>query len=573
MIHVQNEILRFLASKDAEVLCIHGKWGVGKTHAWNAYLSAAKALPNGIGLNRYAYVSLFGINSLDQLKHAIFQNTVNRSYIGEEPDIDTLISAFDLKTAGGAVTRTQKAVGELKSLMPAWKKSLDYIPFIKTYLQSTPSAAFLMVREQIVCFDDLERAGKSLDIRDVMGVASYLRDQKKCKVVFLLNIEPLETEQKSDFKKFLEKVVDISLLFAPKPYEAVRIAFPHDEYLSQKLATTCRELGITNIRTLKRIHRFSQMMALSPGSCSERIINQIIQTIALFTWSYLEPGNAPSKEYMRGKGNYYREILKKSDNLSPEELQWDPLFKSIRFNGLDDLDELIANGIEAGVFDSEAVQDKIKKLNEKYRIEGITGSFRHALNSFYDSFDDNALTLLDHAYDLFFKNCEYISVEELDWVLSVFKELGEVEKASAMLAHFMSVHSDNRAIFNLDRHPFRDRISDKDLIKNFNEKYMCLPNEKTPEEILDGISNGWDDEDFKILAALPVGRYAEIFKAAKGSKLHQLVQNSLKFENMEGAVTPDMRELSKRAREALEIIAGSSSVNAWRMKRFLRPKP
>ena len=52
-----------------------GQWGVGKTFAWNKYPFQNAQMQGQIGLKRYSYVSLFGINSLDDLKYAIFENT------------------------------------------------------------------------------------------------------------------------------------------------------------------------------------------------------------------------------------------------------------------------------------------------------------------------------------------------------------------------------------------------------------------------------------------------------------------------------------------------------------------
>jgi hypothetical protein len=62
---IESEIQRFLSAAEPEVLCISGHWGVGKTFAWNRFLSDAKAKQK-IALKRYSYVSLFGVNSLDE---------------------------------------------------------------------------------------------------------------------------------------------------------------------------------------------------------------------------------------------------------------------------------------------------------------------------------------------------------------------------------------------------------------------------------------------------------------------------------------------------------------------------
>jgi tRNA A37 threonylcarbamoyladenosine biosynthesis protein TsaE len=58
---VKQEIQDFLATKDADVACLSGHWGVGKTYAWREFLTKAKT-EKKIALPRYAYVSLFGIN-------------------------------------------------------------------------------------------------------------------------------------------------------------------------------------------------------------------------------------------------------------------------------------------------------------------------------------------------------------------------------------------------------------------------------------------------------------------------------------------------------------------------------
>ncbi|MBD3768425.1 MAG: hypothetical protein IE928_10890, partial [Gammaproteobacteria bacterium] len=159
---IHSQIKTFLQSPSPEVIAIKGHWGVGKTFAWNKWLNDAKA--NGqIGLTRYSYVSLFGINSLDDLKQAIFQNTVNKSSIGEAVGLETLLS--DPLRIGRKLTDLT-----------------DKLPFTKGYAQSMQSVAFFSVKETIICLDDLERRGDKLSDKDIMGLVSQLKEQKACKV-------------------------------------------------------------------------------------------------------------------------------------------------------------------------------------------------------------------------------------------------------------------------------------------------------------------------------------------------------------------------------------------------------
>jgi hypothetical protein len=75
---VRSEIERFLSTDEPEAICISGPWGVGKTFAWNRYLKDALAR-NKIALGRYSYVSLFGVNSLEEFKYSIFENSMKCS--------------------------------------------------------------------------------------------------------------------------------------------------------------------------------------------------------------------------------------------------------------------------------------------------------------------------------------------------------------------------------------------------------------------------------------------------------------------------------------------------------------
>lgn len=81
---VKREIGLFLASEDSEVLCIRGNWGTGKTYSWRKMLPDASKDIKTLKRDRYSYVSLFGLNSLDELKRHLFHDTVGRSSIGKE---------------------------------------------------------------------------------------------------------------------------------------------------------------------------------------------------------------------------------------------------------------------------------------------------------------------------------------------------------------------------------------------------------------------------------------------------------------------------------------------------------
>jgi hypothetical protein len=151
---VKEEIARFLQRADAEVLCIRGKWGVGKTCAWAKQFEAAQLSK----IPRYSYVSLFGVNSLDELKFSIFENVITLSEGVRKADLETLDAFVSKMGSWRKLTRIAQSVPVVKNFFGA---------------DATALVSFMTIRDHVVCIDDLERRGQNLDVGDVLGLISY----------------------------------------------------------------------------------------------------------------------------------------------------------------------------------------------------------------------------------------------------------------------------------------------------------------------------------------------------------------------------------------------------------------
>jgi hypothetical protein len=189
---IAREIARFLRSTDPEVLCLKGKWGVGKTFAWQRYILNAKS-KGEIGLERYAFVSLYGVSSVDQLRLSIVENTIKREQIGQEIDLQSMLTD-PFSSAQGVGRKLLSKIG--------------YVPWGKDLAALIQLSSFLTVRKQVICLDDLERKGDALKIKEVLGLASFLKEQRDCKVVLILNDGAFEPGEQGDFETFSEKTVD-----------------------------------------------------------------------------------------------------------------------------------------------------------------------------------------------------------------------------------------------------------------------------------------------------------------------------------------------------------------------------
>ena len=212
LIKVQRAIEDSLASDSPEVLAIKGGWGIGKTYFWEKFVKLASQDQRYEIPALCICFSIWSLDPLDELKFAIFERTVNRSQIGERISIDNLKqNATDLA----------KGLGRKAS----WLLQMVTIPWLKNIGPLVHSAAFLTIKDMLICLDDFERKGESLSVKDVLGIVSLLRDERNCRVVMIFNDSKLDDKAELEYKDLREKVIDVEVLFNPNPNEAASLAF------------------------------------------------------------------------------------------------------------------------------------------------------------------------------------------------------------------------------------------------------------------------------------------------------------------------------------------------------------
>ena len=136
---------------------------------------------NGIALKRYAYVSLYGVNDIEQLRSSIVENSRHSDKIGELYSLSDFLG----KPWGAQIQVLSKGF----SALPVANKERTAI---------IQAITFHGVAEQIICLDDLERKGEKIKVREILGLASFLKEQRKCKVVLILNDVSFDKSDQED---------------------------------------------------------------------------------------------------------------------------------------------------------------------------------------------------------------------------------------------------------------------------------------------------------------------------------------------------------------------------------------
>jgi hypothetical protein len=545
---VHEEIDRFLRDVEPSVLCLTGKWGVGKTFTWKQAIRSAKT-KNAIGLKSYAYVSLFGQNSLDDVRAAIVEETRPISAIDAPFDLN------DLKqTVKSAASNWRRVLNQARGA------AAEYLPISESI---SGRWLFATVRNQIICIDDLERAGSGLTAKDVLGLISFLKEERKCKVVLLLNQEKLD-EGKRDFEEQLEKVIDVRLEFDPTPQEAVDIGLKKGTAISEFLQANCVTLGITNIRVIQKIERLALELAERLNSFDSAVLKQAIHSVTLFGWMFFQPDQSPPLKFVTTytPWKYVRQDKKEKEQTPPEEQAWHALLHQYGLTNIDEFDRVILDGVQAGAFDRVQLHQAATALSKQLESQRLDNSFSQAWALYRGSFSVTPDELLDKMAAAFRGAVKTITPTTLSSTVELFKALGRPEQALELLKYYVEHRRDGGAnLFDLRKSVFGGDVKDPDIRNAFAQEVGNEAKPFDPGKTLHKIAvqSGWNDEDLVKLAELDAEAFRKLFKSIEGDELIAVVSAALQFGKF-GNASEDMQKIAQSASDALRMIAQESKL-------------
>jgi len=154
-------------NNDGIVLSIQGNWGIGKTYFWNNYI---KKKEQG---DKFVNISLFGINSLDDIKKKILLKTSDRFKLND---------------------KIQSHLGSSKFM------GIDLASMLSIISKNE-------FKDIIICFDDFERISPNLSMSEILGFISELKEQYNCKIVLINNNDVLNDQDKLNHKKIIKRTI------------------------------------------------------------------------------------------------------------------------------------------------------------------------------------------------------------------------------------------------------------------------------------------------------------------------------------------------------------------------------
>lgn len=513
--HVQNEIQRFIRTKDPEVLCISGGWGVGKTFAWKKMLEEEGKLKK-VALDSYAYVSLFGLNSLNDLKRAIFHNTVPTNSSNGGPN-----AASIAKQVSDTFEGSKKYIGSLGGLFGS--KGVAVASLIE-------DLSFAAINQRLVCIDDLERAGENLKPRDILGLANFLKEERGCKVVILMNDEQLRNADEVNFNAQFEKVVDIGLRFEPSATEVVRIALDDNTKTQAVLGDVFIKIGCRNIRLIKRAERLIARLDRPDLSENERF--QFCHTVAIAT--YIHFGDEPDWSLERLRVDNAYNPLNQNDELEDGLRDF---LETQNYAGSEELDLVLIDAVEKGFADRDKLEKKLADKRNYIRLHGNDNAFSKAWAYFHNNLDHTPAEFRQRLIEAVDAEPEAVSLSNINGTLQILDEMGYEGDAQDLAERYFAARD-----FTRD-----DLVDDVFLWRNIDGVHPAIIGERDRlnEEFVDhrdaaevvalmAKNEGWNNEDWLLLNRLSVEEIVELLDRMTGSGLTAKLRWLARFAGDDG---------------------------------------
>jgi len=395
MKHVAEALNRFLASEKSKVLTIRGPWGVGKTFFWNKFIEDRRKTAAPKGIEKYAYVSLFGLGCIEDVNNRI-------------------------------VTRTHDWPIKLPLKVPVETVREGFFNLIRhakvPYFGGTSLLADYviekLIKNQLVCFDDLERKA-ALSAAEFTGLISDLTEQKGCKIVLIYNDQEVKDGAlTSAIAAARDKLIDQEVRFAPTVAQNVRLL--ESKLLEQYALPLFESVTVANIRSMTLTNEVLGYFEGKYAKKYPRFAHRLLETVAKLAIAYyafphkfslqeLADNDMASSFQKKGESDVHLDRIRSVSS----RLKY---LKS-------DIDEPIRGYLENGYFDEVEAARLFDGAEDRANRDDLNEKLSDVWRLFHHSFVPTQQEFVTAQIEFVKKHWESLSVRDVDAVDQVVREL------------------------------------------------------------------------------------------------------------------------------------------------------
>jgi hypothetical protein len=555
---VRQRLDSLLRDPRTKVLLLTGAWGTGKTYQWKQAMQRAST--DGFH-PRYAYVSLFGLNGLSEVRRRIAEETAA-----------TIRLPSGSGTIGDAIADGGWRLKPLQIM-----KLLPVIPYLGKLEGLANELSFSFVRDAVVCFDDLERAAENLRLAEVLGLASFLKEERGCKVILISDRDKLSQLAQEDLGRYLEKVVDEFVHFAPSPDEACDIALGESgDSASFRLRQKLTDLGISNIRVISRLREMLVDLKATFACLHELAFKEAIDALVLFGAAHLLPDDGfPTVEYLmdyRGAWMRHLRSAKEAKDQTPEELQhikWEEMLDRYGYGETMAIDIEIGVAVQQGFFDSE----KIRRLGQE-RSANLGANDRHSTYSntwekFWHSIEGNGEEQLELLREATLNAIDIIGPSDIQTAFTVFSDAGKVTVANELLERFIAANQNRPGVFDQVDGAFGGSYSGE-VAARLRAEAERLRDAPLIEEAIDRIdlNRGWSADDVMTVTGATSDDIERLLRVSEGRPFRARLRVLLRLGSLSQGSEEGTR-VEKQTFEFLKRLAADDPIIGIRMRQYL----
>ncbi|MCJ2619849.1 hypothetical protein LLG47_18830 [Escherichia coli] len=559
---IESFLKNFLVS-DHRVAVIKGDWGVGKTHYWNSFYTKHS---EGLDFNAYSYVSLFGVNSIGDIKKALYHCATP---INEKKYKELILSETDrtmIRYRNGFLGWLK--YNSLSKFLIHFGKN-DFFGFKTDNLLS--SLEYKFVNNYLVCIDDVERKGNSLEVKEIMGVIDELARRKGCKVVLILNEDNLHDETaKKQFLEYREKVIDVEIKYDPTPEKNLRKVFYETDSDFLLLKVLANDLGIKNIRILNKIKTSLVNLRNELSLAEDKVRESFINRLVLFSVVYYS--GVPGVDYALFKESIknihvfdYMLDDKKDDSVYSFINSLDIIYERAEIAFDDDIDFYLKNGY---LSTESNIRGIIEEKNKQYKEHKALCEVNNVWDIFSDSFKDNESEFISKIKCVINDNLSHIPVAHFIGLIDILNRL-EIDCDSYIEAYADAFVSQDDA-YTAFRNLYVEIFGNEKLGLLIQKKLMDKkPEETNLDNVLYKIIEGkFNHSDIAYLNSFSEDDYLKWILSRNQDALDLVRKGLLRFKSMQ-ELTEEQQKITNKAIGALTKLASRSSLNKLRVSRLL----
>lgn len=361
-------------------------------------------------------ISLFGVGDVKQLKLKLFQAFL--------PKVDPKFEAIARTSAG--VFKAARRIAE--SLHPGFS-SLD--EFAVMTLPQTMCGRFIVL-------DDIERRREELSIDEVLGFIDEFTQLHGARFLLILNTERLIDREVWD--TFREKVIDTELRLITFASECFGIASQgHPVVFVKEVQDVLEKCKVTNIRVTRKVIKAVNAILKGHEDISPAVRPRTLPSIVLLAAiAYKRIEDGPDQSFVLSRGargtQSAREAQVRADQTEKQAKEekrraaWALLLDELGIYLADEFEDLVADFLDSGLFDSAALSQLIGRFaEERDRMETRDEAQQLITRLIWDhqapnaELDDQARRLIKRA-----KWLDAYTVSAISMKLSEFDGLGEI---------------------------------------------------------------------------------------------------------------------------------------------------